>query len=95
MKSERKRKWYVGRDKAWTYRAFSLAYRPTERKQGRRWVYVIGPFRTKRAALWVERFGELNPHFRSVEDAEQLARLFYANRPVPTPAAVEGPFIRK
>ena len=36
---------------------------------------VIGPFRTKRAALWSEKYGFNNPHFQTVNDAERLSKL--------------------
>ena len=35
---------------------------------------VVGPFRTKRAALWAEKYGYRNPHFQHVSDAEKLSR---------------------
>jgi hypothetical protein len=39
--------------------------------------YAIGPFVTKRAALWAEKYGLNNPHFQHVRDAERLSRLNY------------------
>ncbi len=96
MKKNRrfKKVWYVGMDKSYTYRAFQLAYRPTERKQGGRYLYVVGPFRTMRAALWTERFGTLNPHFGSVEDAERLSRAWEIERPIPQPPKQGSAFVR-
>lgn len=40
---------------------------------------TIGPFKTKRAAMWVEKFGYRNPHFLHVNDAERFASI-HANR---------------
>ena len=34
----------------------------------------IGPFRTKRAAKWAEEYGQSNPHFQHVNDAERLSK---------------------
>lgn len=36
--------------------------------------YVVGPFKTVRAARWFIRFGSNNPHCRCVADAERLSR---------------------
>lgn len=35
---------------------------------------VIGPFRTKRGALFMARYGRSNPHCQCVADAERLAK---------------------
>lgn len=67
--------WYVGiLAKDGTYEAFTCDNPPTRSLYGSRYTVVIGPFRTKRAALWAERYGRGNPHFQTVEDAERLSR---------------------
>lgn len=35
---------------------------------------VIGPFKTKRAALWCEKYGFNNPHAQDVSSIEKLAK---------------------
>jgi hypothetical protein len=57
------------------YKAFQCAYVPSKRKQGGRFSYVIGPFRSKRGALWAERFGFGNPAFYGVAAAERISKL--------------------
>jgi len=47
---------------------------PTFKNAGYRYAAVIGPFKTKRAALWTEKYGHNNPHFQHVQDAERLSR---------------------
>jgi len=37
---------------------------------------VVGPFKTKRGALWAVKYGKDNPHFATVNDAERLAKIF-------------------
>ena len=39
-----------------------------------RYTCVVGPFKTKRAALWAEKHGYNNPHFQHVNDAERLSK---------------------
>jgi hypothetical protein len=46
---------------------------PTAESHGHPFGAVIGPFRTKRAAVFTRDFGANNPHCRSVADAERLA----------------------
>jgi len=70
----RARRWYIGLDKAGCFRAFRSAYTPTARKHGRRFAYVVGPFRTARGARWAERFGLGNPAFTHVDAAEKIAK---------------------
>jgi len=51
---------------------FRSAIRPTEWTHGKQYLAVIGPFRTKRAAIWAES-QEFNPHFQNVNDAERIS----------------------
>jgi hypothetical protein len=46
---------------------------PTNQSHGEKYVYVIGPFRTKRGAEFMRDHGYNNPHCRCVADAEKLA----------------------
>jgi hypothetical protein len=66
--------WYVGVVKD-HFEAFRSELTPTETKWGPVYRCVVGPFITKRAALWAEKYGFNNPHFQHVRDAERLARL--------------------
>ena len=72
-----RRRWWVGipAKVGEGYRAFQCAYVPSKRKQGRIFAYVIGPFRSKRAALWAEKFGFGNPAFYGVAAAERISKL--------------------
>ena len=72
-----RRRWYVGvpAKAREGYRAFQCAYVPSQRKQGRIFAYVIGPFRSKRGALWAEKFGFGNPAFYGVEAAERISKI--------------------
>jgi len=67
-----KRKWYVGIVKD-HYEAFHA----TEKPEPGDYIYhaVIGPFVTKRAAIWAEKHGYNNPHFQHVRDAERISKL--------------------
>jgi hypothetical protein len=47
---------------------------PTESMYGAEYFAFTGPFRTKRAALWALKYGENNPHFQHVNDAERLSK---------------------
>ena len=69
------KKHYIGltRDKGSIY--FTSSFEPTETSHGEVYVAVTGPFRTKRAALWAEKYGRNNPHFRHVNDAERLSKV--------------------
>jgi hypothetical protein len=72
-----RRRWYVGvpaRSRE-GFVAFQCAYVPSQKKQGRIYSYVIGPFRSKRGALWAERFGFGNPAFYGVAAAERISKL--------------------
>jgi len=71
----RKWKFYVGCKQDYSYEYFRSEFEPTEKNCGHIYRYVIGPFKTKRAALWAEKYGKNNPHFCHVEDAERLAKI--------------------
>jgi hypothetical protein len=76
-----RRKWYVGllpngdREAFSTFEDLSLVSGKSEMQSKGLYPYnaVIGAFKTKRAALWVEKHGKNNPHFQTVKDAERLA----------------------
>jgi hypothetical protein len=69
------KKWYIGlvKDK---FEAFYLYNAITRAEKPFFYPYknIIGPFKTKRAALWAEKYGLKNPRFQQVDDAERLAK---------------------
>lgn len=68
-----KKQWHVGVTRRIPHHtAFSCIGTPTP---DGKYFATIGPFKTKRAALWAERYGYDNPHFTHVSDAERLAKL--------------------
>ena len=72
-----KRYWYVGVSRfSHTYRLI-LTYhkKPTTETHGAMFGAVIGPFRTKRGAQFMELNGWNNPHCQTVADAERLAKV--------------------
>jgi hypothetical protein len=68
--------WYVGCIIDYclsTYRYEAFTANSTPREEDYRYNYVIGPFRTKLAAMWAVDYGVRNPHFGCVEDAERIS----------------------
>ena len=55
-------------------KVFKSDVTPTQETHGEQFNAVIGPFRTKRGAMFAAAFGHNNPHFRTVADAERIAR---------------------
>jgi len=47
---------------------------PTKETHGHLYTAVIGPFRSKVGASYFARYGRNNPHIRTADDAERLAR---------------------
>jgi hypothetical protein len=79
-------RWYIGCvmdycTSDYRYEAFPFPRTPKE-EDTPRYSYVIGPFDTKRGALWAEKYGVRNPHFGCVGDAERIALAI-----ISTPAA--------
>lgn len=68
----RKPKWYVGYKHGVKLEAFTSCETPTMHSHGK-YFATIGPFHTKRATLWTEKYGHNNPHFQHVADAERLS----------------------
>jgi hypothetical protein len=77
MKNPRQR-YYVGLAKTTfndtTFQLFRSPYIPTEESHGELYGAVIGPFRTKRGAKFMEIYGKNNPHCNTVYQAEKLAK---------------------
>lgn len=67
-------KWYVGHRNG-TMECFKSESIPTFTSHGETYAAVIGPFRTKRGALWMAAYGRNgNPHCRNVSEAEYHAK---------------------
>lgn len=67
-------KWYVGFRREGNVvkrEAFRYAGTPTKEKFGHKYDAIMGPFRTKGAAIIMERYGN-SPHLQTVRDAERL-----------------------
>lgn len=68
--------WYVGK-RGLQFEAFKWwRQRPPTEETHPQFGAVIGPFRTRRGAVWAEKYGLNNPHFQHVNDAERLAKQF-------------------
>ena len=52
---------------------FKSATVPTRATHGHRYNSVIGPYRTKRAAVWSAVQAD-NPHFQTAADAERISK---------------------
>jgi hypothetical protein len=67
-------RWYVGH-KDGRLEIFQSTAIPTFTSHGFVYAAVVGPFRTKRAALYMAQHGRNNPHLLSVGDAERIAKM--------------------
>jgi len=69
------KRYYVGTKKpSRKFEVFLSAKTPTATSHGRRYGYVIGPFRTKAGASCMAKYGEGNPHLQTVSEAEKAAK---------------------
>jgi hypothetical protein len=66
--------YYLGKRSQGDWVLFSSACIPTQETHGHLYTCAQGPFRTRLAARWFNRYGWGNPHVRTVADAERLAR---------------------
>jgi len=69
--------WYVGHRNG-RMELFKADTIPTFASHGDTYAAVIGPFRTKRGAAFMARYGRGNPHCHTVNEAERLGKK-YAN----------------
>ena len=65
---------YVGVRRDLRREVFKATKTPTRRQYGRRYAYVVGPFKTVRAACYMAEYGANNPHCTCVAQAEWLAK---------------------
>ena len=75
MTKQTLKRWYVGISVfTMKYKAFQSEAEPTSQSHGLYYIAVIGPFITRRAAIWTQEHGKGNPHFCHVTDAERLCK---------------------
>ena len=65
---------YLGRRGQDDLILFRSSTTPTEETHGHLYTAVIGPFKSKVGASYFARYGRNNPHIRTADDAERLAR---------------------
>jgi hypothetical protein len=66
--------YYLGKRLQGDWVLFASPVPPTKETHGHLYASVQGPFRTRLAARWFNRYGRGNPHIHTVTDAERLAR---------------------
>jgi hypothetical protein len=66
--------YYLGRRPQGDWVLFSSPCPPVQETYGHLYTCAQGPFRTRLAARWFNRYGWGNPHVHTVADAEHLAR---------------------
>lgn len=73
----KKLKWYVGWVKGHpgALSPFQSAKTPTQ-KDWPNFSRGMGPFKTRRAAIWMATYGFANPHATSIKAVERLAKVF-------------------
>ena len=65
---------YVGVRRDLRREVFKATRTPTRKQYERRYAYVVGPFKTVRAARYMADYGANNPHCTCVAQAEWLVR---------------------
>ncbi len=66
--------YYLGKRPQGDWVLFASPAAPTKETHGHLYTCAQGPFRTRLAARWFNRYGWGNPHVHTVADAERLAR---------------------
>ena len=65
--------YYLGKRPQGDWVLFCSVHTPTQETHGHLYTCAQGPFRTRLAAHWFNRYGRGNPHVCTVADAERLA----------------------
>ena len=65
---------YLGKRKQGDLVQFRSPTIPTKESHGHLYTAVIGPFKSKVGASYFARYGRNNPHIRTADDVERLAR---------------------
>ena len=77
MKATMPKKYYVGYDKTTRKpEIFRASTTPTFATHGETYSYAVGSFWTKRGAWFMCKYGQNNPHCRTVGEAEKLGKLY-------------------
>ena len=66
--------YYLGKRPQGDWVLFASTVTPTKSTHGHLYTCAQGPFRTRLAARWFNRYGWGNPQVRTVADVERLAR---------------------
>ncbi len=66
--------YYLGKRPQGDWALFAFHCTPTKETHGHLYTCAQGPFCTRLAARWFNRYGWGNPHVQTVADAERLAR---------------------
>jgi hypothetical protein len=66
--------YYLGKRLQGDWVLFASPVTPTKDTHSHLYTSAQGPFRTRLAARWFNRYGRGNPHVHTVADAERLAR---------------------
>lgn len=66
--------YYLGKRPQGDWALFAFTRTPTQEKHSHLYTCAQGPFRTRLAACWFNRYGWGNPHVHTVTDADRLAR---------------------
>ena len=69
-------RYYVGCTTEGYYEVFRATSTPTRESHGNKYAAVIGPFDTKRGAVFMAKYGKGNPHCQCVADAERLGKRY-------------------
>ncbi len=79
--SKKRKRVYVGFRHDRHREVFRTTRIPTRRQYGRRYAYVVGPFKTVRGARYMAEYGANNSHCTCVAQAEWLAKQQAKGRP--------------
>jgi hypothetical protein len=74
--------YYLGKHPQGDWVLFSSACIPTKETHGHLYTCAQGPFRTRLAARWFNRYGRDNPHVCTMADAERLAHEAARENPI-------------
>jgi len=66
--------YYLGKRPQGDWVLFASTVTPTKSTHGHLYTCTQGPFRSRLAARWFNRYGRGNPQVKTVADAERLAR---------------------
>ena len=74
--------YYLGKRPQGDWVLLCSIHTPTQETHGHLYTCAQGPFRTRLAARWFNRYGRGNPHVCTVADAERLAHEAARDNPI-------------